>query len=94
MNYNSSDVLIFKALSLDVCEEKEVNYIVLVCMCISRFSTHISTREGGEELELVEGVSLGGHEVEEDLELTAAQETPFQKLATWCADSQFADLLS
>lgn len=57
-------------------------------------TTHISTREGGEELELVKGVTLGGHKVEEDLELTAAQETPFQKLAAWRADSQFADLLS
>lgn len=34
--------------------------------------THISTREGGEELELFKGVSLGGHKIEKDLELTAA----------------------
>ena len=65
-----------------------------LCVCASRYTTHISTRESGEELELIEGVSLGGHKVKEDLELTAAQETPFQKLATWCADSQFADLFS
>lgn len=57
-------------------------------------TTHISSREGGEKLEFFKGVSLGGHKVEENLELTAAQETPFQKLAARCADSQLADLLS
>lgn len=56
-------------------------------------NTHISTREGGEELELFEGESLGGHKVEEDLQLAAAEEAPFQELAAWRADSQFADLL-
>lgn len=65
---------------------------ILVCKTV-RYNTHISTREGGEEFKLFEGVSLGGHKVEEDLELTAAQETSFQKLSTWRADSQFADLL-
>ena len=58
------------------------------------YSTYIFTREGGEELELVEGIPLGRNKVKKDLELTAAQETPFQKLAAWCANSQFADLLS
>ena len=58
------------------------------------YSTYISTREGGEELELVEGKPLGRNEVKKDLELTAAQETPFQELAAWCANSQFADLRS
>lgn len=55
-------------------------------------NAHISTREGGEDLESFEGKSFGGHKVKEDLEPTAAQETPFQKLAARRADSQFADL--
>lgn len=61
-----------------------------MCVCV----THISTWEGGEELELVERVSFGSHKVEEDLEFTAAQETPLQELAARRADSQFANLLS
>lgn len=45
---------------------------VYVCFICVRYSTHNSTREGGEELELFKGVSLRGHKVKEDLELTAA----------------------
>ena len=56
--------------------------------------TYIFTREGGEQLELFEGVPLGRHEVEEDLQLTAAEETPLQELAARRADTQLADWLS
>lgn len=55
--------------------------------------THISTGEGGEQLELFEGVTLGGHEVEEDLQLAAPQEPPLQELAARGANPQLADLL-
>ena len=56
-------------------------------------TTYIFTWEGGEELELFEGESLGGCEVEEDLKLAAAQEAPLQELSAGRADPQFADRL-
>lgn len=57
-------------------------------------NTHISARESGEDLEFFKRKPFGGHKIKEDLKLTAPQETPFQKLSTWCADSQFANLFS
>lgn len=59
----------------------------------SKGFTHISTGEGGEELELFEGVTLGGHKVEEHLQLAAPQEPPLQELAARGANPQLADLL-
>ena len=56
--------------------------------------TYIFTREGGEQLELLKGVPLGCHKVEEDLQLTAAEETSLQELAAWRADTQLADWLA
>ena len=56
--------------------------------------TYIFSREGGEQLELLKGVPLGRHKVEEDLQLTAAEETPLQELAAWRADTQLADWLA
>lgn len=55
--------------------------------------TYVPTGEGGEELELFEGVPLGGHEVEEDLQFAAAQELPLQELSARGADPELADLL-
>lgn len=59
--------------------QAEAATVVRLFRCLSRRRrrTHISTREGGEELELFKRVPLGGHEVEEHLELAASQETPF-----------------
>lgn len=67
------------------------NYINLnVCVHVW---THISARKSGEQFELVGWVAFWGDEVEEDLEFTAAQEPPFQKLAAWRPDAQLADWL-
>lgn len=56
--------------------EAVITVYVLVAF-FRRMRTHISTREGGEELELFERVSLGCHKVKEDLKLAASQESPF-----------------
>lgn len=56
--------------------------------------THISAWKGGEQFELVGWVALGGDEVKQNLEFTAAQEPPFQKLSAWRPDAQLADWLS
>ncbi len=64
--------------------------IVNVCVHVW---THISAWKGGEQFELVGWVALGGDEVKQDLEFTASQEPPFQKLTAWRPDAQLGDWL-
>lgn len=56
--------------------------------------THISAWKGGEQFELIRWVALGGDEIKQDLEFTAAQKSPYQNLAAGRPDAELADWLS